>query len=86
MIREFKSPAPYIQGKDVLTKRVGEIKVYGKNVLLLADDDVWKIVGGEFAEVMEDEGLDVYREPFNGEASERLIEFNLNEGVYAPKS
>lgn len=45
MIREFKSPAHYIQGKDVLTKRVGEIKNYGTNVLLLADDDVWEIVG-----------------------------------------
>ena len=74
MIREFKSPAHYIQGKDVLTKRVGEIKNYGTNVLLLADDDVWEIVGEKFAEAMKEEGLDVYREPFNGEASESEIE------------
>lgn len=74
MIREFKSPTHYIQGKGVLTERVEDIKAFGTNALLLADDDVWEIVGEEFADAMKNEGIDVYREPFNGEASESEIE------------
>lgn len=74
MIREFRSPARYIQGKDVLLKEVDAIKELGSNVLLLADDDVWEIVGEDFVEAMKEEDLKVDREPFNGEASESEIE------------
>ena len=83
MIREFKSPAHYIQGKDATTERIDEIKALGKKVLLLADDDVWEIIGETFAEAMKEADMEVYREPFNGEAStseiERVVEIGKNE-------
>ncbi len=74
MIREFQSPASYIQGKGVILERIDAIKDLGTKVLMLADDDVWEIIGEEYADAMKEEGIDVYREPFNGEASESEIE------------
>lgn len=84
MIREFRSPARYVQGKGVLLDQVDAVKELGSNVLLLADDDVWKIIGEEYAEGMQEAGLKVYREPFNGEASEneiaRIVEIGEEKG------
>ena len=84
MIREFKSPAHYIQGKGATTESVDEIKALGEKVLLLADDDVWEIIGETFAEAMKEAEIDVYREPFNGEAStseiERVVEIGEKKG------
>lgn len=74
MVREFISPSRYVQGKNVLFERIDLIKNLGDKVLLLADDTVWDIVGQDFARVMEAEGLEVYREPFNGEASDEEVD------------
>lgn len=73
MVRIFSSPSRYVQGKNVLFDRVDLVKELGDKVLLLADDTVWKIVGEKYVNELEKQGLSVYREAFNGEASENEI-------------
>lgn len=84
MERVFISPSRYVQGKDVLLNRIDLIENLGSSVLLLADDTVWEIVGKDFAKALEDAGLKVYREPFNGEASDnevaRVVKIGQEEG------
>lgn len=83
MARVFVSPARYVQGQNVLFDHIDLIKDLGNRVLLLADDVVWDIVGKKYAEAMEKEGIAVYREPFNGEASDsevaRVVEIGKQE-------
>lgn len=74
MYRIFASPSHYVQGKNVLLDRVDLIKELGDKVLILADDTVWEIIGQSYVEALEQAGLSVYREVFNGEASDKEIE------------
>jgi len=45
MERIFASPSRYVQGKGVLENGLHHIKDLGQKVLLLTDEDVWKIAG-----------------------------------------
>ncbi|RPA60662.1 glycerol dehydrogenase [Aerococcus agrisoli] len=76
MLKVFASPSRYVQGEHLLTSPTGVeyIQKLGDKALLLADDVVWGIVGEELARVLTDAGIEVVREPFNGEAS--TIEIN----------
>lgn len=80
MAKIFASPSHYVQGKNVLFDRIDLVKQLGNKILLLADDTVWKIVGEKYASELKKEGLDVYREAFNGEASENEIKRVVNIG------
>lgn len=87
MIKVFASPAHYVQGKGILTSQVAVdyIEKLGNNALLLADDVVWEIVGKKLAETLTSAGIQVTREPFNGEASNaeinRVTEIGRKQGV-----
>src|SRR5574344_1616568 len=80
MAKIFASPSHYVQGHNVLFDRIDLVKQLGNKILLLADDTVWKIVGEKYASELKKEGLDVYREAFNGEASENEIKRVVNIG------
>ncbi|MBG9981930.1 glycerol dehydrogenase [Aerococcaceae bacterium DSM 111020] len=74
MVNVFASPSHYVQGKNVLLERTNLIKDLGDKVLLLADDTVWEIIGQDYAKALEESGISVYREAFNGEASDNEIQ------------
>lgn len=85
MPRVFISPLRYVQGPNVLVERVDLIADLGSNVLMLADDFVWDLIGKDYASALEEAGLSVYREPFEGECSRneiaRVVEIGKEQGV-----
>lgn len=73
MEKVYASPSRYIQGKGVLRTGIHYLQKLGDSALLLADDVVWSICGETLVADMQKAGMTVYREPFNGEASENEI-------------
>lgn len=73
MTKIFTSPSTYIQGEGELFKSKQYLDKYGKNVLLLSDETVLKIVGNRFTDYLEQNGFQVTVATFKGEASETEI-------------
>src|SRR5699024_4195828 len=70
----FISPAKYVQGKDALLNSKTHLEALGEAPLLLCDDVVYDIVGKKFHDYLNENGFNVTRELFNGEASTSEIE------------
>lgn len=73
MIREFASPAHYVQGKNVFQHPQDFLAPLGSRPLLLCDDVVWKIVGQQLSQTLTKNQLIPVRAVFGGEASEKAI-------------
>lgn len=74
MEKVFISPAKYVQGKDALLNSKTHLEALGEAPLLLCDDVVYDIVGKKFHDYLNENGFNVTRELFNGEASTSEIE------------
>ncbi|WP_333589697.1 glycerol dehydrogenase [Ligilactobacillus acidipiscis] len=73
MVKEFASPAHYIQGNGVFDEPKEYLAKLGSTPVLLCDNTVWKIVGEKLNGVLEKEDFTVTRVEFVGEASEEEI-------------
>ncbi|ELY58520.1 glycerol dehydrogenase [Natronococcus jeotgali] len=74
MIRSFKSPAAYVQGRDALDQLGDRLEPVAESALVLADADVLEIVGDRAEASLRDADVEPTLEEFNGEASEAEID------------
>ena len=74
MIRSFKSPAAYVQGRDALDQLGDRLAPSGESALVLADADVLEIVGDRAEASLEDADVEPILEEFGGESSEAEID------------
>ncbi|MFE6015072.1 iron-containing alcohol dehydrogenase, partial [Bacillus thuringiensis] len=73
MERILISPQKYIQGRNVIEK-IGEyVKPLGTNLLVIADECVWHLVGEKVMESFHKQNLSFEKVGFNGESSENEI-------------
>ncbi|HEM3118789.1 TPA: glycerol dehydrogenase [Streptococcus suis] len=72
-MKVFASPSRYIQGKHVLFQGAEAIGKLGTKPLILCDDLVYGVVGEKFLSYLVEEGMQVHRVAFNGEASDKEI-------------
>ncbi|GBG94182.1 glycerol dehydrogenase [Ligilactobacillus salitolerans] len=70
MIKEFASPAHYIQGSGVFDEPQEYLAALGSKPLLLCDATVWKIIGEKLNATLEREGFTAAYVEFGGEASD----------------
>lgn len=78
MITAFASPSTYVQGDRLLQHAARYIAPFGNHGLLIADDIVWELVGGQFYQHLTADGLKIEHIHFNGESSrKRLRGFKL---------
>ncbi|NKE36713.1 glycerol dehydrogenase [Natronococcus sp. JC468] len=74
MIRSFKSPAAYVQGRDALDQLGDRLEPVAASALVLADADVLEIVGDRAEASLRDADVEPTLEEFGGEASEDEID------------
>lgn len=65
----FGSPNHYVQGKNILLKSAGILKPFGKNILLLADENVYQAAGKQFESYLKQNDFTVNYVKFNQESS-----------------
>lgn len=70
----FGSPSTYVQGIGVLNDSYRYIERLGKKALVLADTVVLKIVGNDYIDYLQQNGLAVKKVQFRGEASSNEIQ------------
>lgn len=73
MVKEFASPAHYIQGSGVFDEAGKYLNSLGTKPVLLCDKTVWNIAGEQLNETLEKEEFAVTHVEFGGEASEEEI-------------
>ena len=73
MITAFASPSTYVQGDRLLQHAARYIAPFGNHGLLIADDIVWELVGGQFYQHLTADGLKIEHIHFNGESSPEEI-------------
>jgi len=73
MITAFASPSTYVQGDQLLQHAARYIAPFGNRGLLIADDIVWELVGGQFYHHLTADGLKIEHIHFNGESSPEEI-------------
>jgi glycerol dehydrogenase len=74
MSRIFKSPARYVQGRDVTTEIGTHVESLGDRALLLGDDLVLGLVEDRVTTSLEERGIDASVETFGGECSTTEID------------
>ncbi|XVH33606.1 glycerol dehydrogenase (plasmid) [Haloferacaceae archaeon DSL9] len=83
--RLFRSPAAYLQGRDVLDTLGDHAHALGATALVIGDDTVLGLIGDRAVESFENAGIDATTESFEGEASEaeitRLSEIARDRGA-----
>ncbi|TYL36487.1 glycerol dehydrogenase [Natronococcus pandeyae] len=70
----FRSPAGYVQGRNVIDDLGTHAEPLGETVVVLADELVLDLFGDRVRDSLEAAGLEVALEEFRGECSEREIE------------
>ncbi len=70
----FRSPAGYVQGRNVIDDLGDHAGDLGNSALVLGDDLVLDLVGDRVRDSLESAGIDTTLEEFNGECSEGEIE------------
>jgi len=74
MAQIFKSPAAYVQGRDVAEEIGSHAEELGEEAVLIADEIVLDILEDRVLTSLEDAGLGTMSVEFNGEASETEID------------
>jgi len=74
MAQIFKSPAAYVQGRDVAEEIGSHARGLGEEAVLIADEIVLDILEDRVLTSLEDAGLGTMSVEFNGEASETEID------------
>lgn len=72
--RIFVSPAKYVQGKNVIGKISEYIEGMGTKALVMADENVWEIVGHSIVSELKNSRVTVEEVVFNGEASKNEVQ------------
>lgn len=72
--RIFVSPAKYVQGKNVIGKISKYIEGMGTKALVMADENVWEIVGHSIVNELKNSKVTVEEVVFNGEASKNEVQ------------
>ena len=73
-VQSLIAPRRYIQGRGVLASIGKHVAEIGKQPLLIADDNVWKLAGDKLSASFKEAGLEVSREVFGGVCSHREID------------
>lgn len=73
MITAFASPSTYVQGDQLLDHAAEYLTPFGNQGLLVADDNVWQLIGQRFYQTLTDDGLTIEHVQFNGESSPEEI-------------
>jgi glycerol dehydrogenase len=73
MERILISPRKYVQGRGVIEKIGDYVKPLGSNLLVIADEFVWGLVGDRVTKSIQNQKLDVTRVDFKGESSDKEI-------------
>ncbi|ELY50987.1 glycerol dehydrogenase [Natronolimnohabitans innermongolicus] len=74
MTQVFRSPAGYVQGRNVINELGEHAADLGDSAIVLGDEFVLDLVGDRVHDNLESAGFDVALEEFNGECSEKEIE------------
>lgn len=74
VIRSFKSPMEYVQGRDALSQLGDQVAPIAETALVIGDSDVLGIIGDRAEASLEESDVDVTLEEFGGEASETEID------------
>jgi glycerol dehydrogenase len=74
MVQSLIAPRRYIQGRGVLASIGRHVAEIGRQPLLIADDNVWKLAGDKLSASFEEAGLELSREAFGGICSHREID------------
>ncbi|MDS7721575.1 glycerol dehydrogenase [Pantoea ananatis] len=69
----FSSPRKYVQGAGVLDELGEYVKELGNHAFVVADDVVWGLIGERAQSTLENAGITLSRQQFNGEASTNEI-------------
>ncbi|MCM5704722.1 glycerol dehydrogenase [Larsenimonas salina] len=72
--RVFISPSRYVQGPGILLDSAEHLKKIGQRHLIVADEFVWNMTGNALLGHLDQAGIHVHHEQFNGEASAGEIE------------
>jgi glycerol dehydrogenase len=73
-VQSLIAPRRYIQGRGVLASLGGHVAEIGKQPLVIADENVWKLAGDKLAASFSDAGVEFRREVFGGVCSHREID------------
>jgi glycerol dehydrogenase len=68
------APRRYIQGRGVLASIGRHVAELGRQPLLLADENVWKLTGDQLSASFKEAGVEFTRETFGGVCSHREID------------
>ena len=74
MIRSFKSPSAYVQGRNALSELGDRVGTLGNTAMLIADEEVLGIVGDAVDESLSQSGVELTVAAFGGEASDAEID------------
>ena len=85
MIKKFKSPDTYLQGRGVVSNLGEYVSHMGKKGMLIADETVMDIVKGPVKESFDSQNISFEMELFNGECTkaeiERITESGQKSGI-----
>jgi glycerol dehydrogenase len=73
-VQSLIAPRRYIQGRGVLASLGTHVAEIGKQPLVIADENVWKLAGDKLAASFADAGIEFKREVFGGVCSHREID------------
>ena len=73
-VQSLIAPRRYIQGRGVLASLGSHVAEIGKQPLVIADENVWKLAGDKLTASFSDAGVEFRREVFGGVCSHREID------------
>jgi glycerol dehydrogenase len=68
------APKKYVQGRGVLSSLGKYVEELGKEALVIADENVWRLAGEKVEQSFREAGVRLIKETFGGECSKREIE------------